>query len=103
MLKKFGVQVQALTPDVARGLGIPFIQGLLVADVQPGSPAAAAQFQRGIVITQVAGEEVASMDRVAEQLEDVKAGDMVSMAVIVTGRRGNVLFQQTANVSLKSR
>jgi hypothetical protein len=40
---------------------------------------------------------------VAEQLEDVKAGDMVSMAVVVSERRGNVLFRQTANVSLKSR
>ena len=103
MLKKFGVQVQALTRELAQGLGIPFTQGLLVADVEPGSPGAAAQFQRGIVITQVAGEGVASMDRVAEQLEDVKAGDMVSMAVVVTERRGNILLQQTANVSLKSR
>jgi S1-C subfamily serine protease len=103
MLKKFGVQVQALTRELAQGLGIPFTQGLLVADVEPGSPGAAAQFQRGIVITQVAGEGVASMDRVAEQLEDVKAGDMVSMAVVVTERRGSILLQQTANVSLKSR
>src|SRR6266404_9947618 len=98
MLKKFGVQVQALTRDLAQGLGIPFTQGLLVSDVQPGSPAAAAQFHRGIVITQVAGEGVASMDRMAEQLEDVKAGDMVSMAVIVAERRGNVLLRRTANV-----
>jgi serine protease Do len=103
MLKKFGVQVQTLTRDMAQGLGIPFTPGLLVADVQPGSPGAVAQFQRGIVITQVAGEGVASMDRVAEQLEDVKADDMVSMAVVVTERRGNVVLQQTANVSLKSR
>ena len=103
MLKKFGVQVQVLTRDLAQGLGIPLTQGLLVAAVEPGSPGAAAQFQRGIVITQVAGEGVASMDRVAEQLEDVKAGDMVSMAVVVTERRGSILLQQTANVSLKSR
>jgi S1-C subfamily serine protease len=103
MLKKFGVQVQVLTRDLAQGLGIPLTQGLLVAAVEPGSPGAAAQFQLGIVITQVAGEGVASMDRVAEQLEDVKAGDMVSMAVVVTERRGSILLQQTANVSLKSR
>ena len=103
MFVKFGVQVQPLTRDLAQGLGIPFTQGLLVADVQPGSPGETAQFQRGLVITQVAGEAVASMDRVAEQLEDVKAGDMVSMAVVVSESRGNVLLQQTANVSLKSR
>jgi S1-C subfamily serine protease len=103
MFKKFGVQVQPLTRDLAQKLGIPFTQGLLVADVQPGSPGEIAQFQRGLVITQVAGEAVASMDRVAEQLEDVKTGDMVSMAIVVNERRGNVLLQQTANVSLQSR
>jgi S1-C subfamily serine protease len=103
MFKKFGVQVQPLTRDLAQKLGIPFTQGLLVAEVQPGSPGEIAQFQRGLVITQVAGEAVASMDRVAEQLEDVKTGDMVSMAVVVNERRGNVLLQQTANVSLQSR
>jgi S1-C subfamily serine protease len=103
MFKKFGVQVQPLTRDLAQKLGIPFTQGLLVAEVQPGSPGEIAQFQRGLVITQVAGEAVASMDRVAEQLEDVKTGDMVSMAIVVNERRGNVLLQQTANVSLQSR
>jgi S1-C subfamily serine protease len=103
MFKKFGVQVQPLTRDLAQKLGIPFTQGLLVAEVQPGSPGEIAQFQRGLVITQVAGEAVASMSRVAEQLEDVKTGDMVSMAVVVNERRGNVLLQQTANVSLQSR
>jgi serine protease Do len=103
MFKKFGVQVQPLTRGQAQELGIPDTSGLLVADVQPGSPGEIAQFQRGLVITQVAGETVASTDRVAEQLEDVKAGDMVSMAVVVSERRGNVLFRQTANVSLKSR
>jgi S1-C subfamily serine protease len=103
MLKKFGVQVQPLTRDLAQGLGIPFTQGLLVADVEPGSPAEMAQFQRGLVIMQVAGESVGSMDRVAEELEDVKTGDMVSMAVVVSERRGTVILQQTANISLKSR
>ncbi len=103
MLKKFGVQTQPLTHELAEGMGIPFVQGLLVADVQPDSPASVAQFQRGMVVTQVAGEGVALPDRVAEQLEDVKTGDMVSMSVLAFERRGNALWQQIANVSLKSR
>jgi S1-C subfamily serine protease len=65
--------------------------------------AAQAGFQSKMVITQVGGEEITSMDRLAEQLADVKKDDMVSMSVIVTERRGNVILRQTANVSLKAR
>ena len=103
MLSRFGVQVQPLTPDLAEALGFFSIQGLAVASVERDSPADCAGFQSKMVITQVGGEEITSMDRLAEQLADVKKDDMVSMSVIVTERRGNVILRQTANVSLKAR
>lgn len=103
MLKKFGLQVQPLTRELAESSGIFFTEGLLVSGVQSNSPAADAGFYREIVITQVGGEEIKSMDRLAEQLADVKTGDMVSMSVIVNETRGNVILRQTANVSLKAR
>jgi serine protease Do len=103
MLKKFGLQVQPLTRDLANALGISYAKGLLVSDVQKGSPAAEAGFSRGIVITHVGGEEIESMDRLAEQLADVKSGDNVSMAILVSERRGNMMWQQTTNVTLKAR
>jgi S1-C subfamily serine protease len=103
MLKKFGLQVQPLTRDLAAALDISFVPGLVVSDVQSNSPAARADFHPKIVITQVGGEEVKSMDRLAEQLADVKKDDMVSMSVIVSENRGNVRLQQMANVSLKAR
>jgi S1-C subfamily serine protease len=103
MLKKFGLQVQPLTRDLANAMGVSFAQGLLVSDVQLGSPGAEAGFSRGIVITHVGGEEVQSMDRLAEQLADVKPGDTVSMAVLVSERHGNVMWQQTTSISLKAR
>jgi S1-C subfamily serine protease len=103
MLKKFGLQVQPLTRDLANAMGVSFAQGLLVSDVQKGSPGAEAGFSRGIVITHVGGEEVQSMDRLAEQLADVKPGDTVSMAVLVSERHGNVMWQQTTSISLKAR
>jgi S1-C subfamily serine protease len=103
MFEKFGLQVQPLTRDLAAALGISFIPGLVVSDVQSNSPAAYADFHPKIVITQIGGEEVKSMDRLAEQLADVKKDDMVSMSVIVSENRGNVRLQQMANVSLKAR
>jgi S1-C subfamily serine protease len=103
MLNRFGVQVQPLTRDLAEALGVSLMRGLLVAGVEQNSPAAKAGFQSKMVITQVGGEEITSMDRLAEQLADVKKDDIVSMSVIVSERRGNVILRQTANVSLKAR
>lgn len=100
---KFGLQVQELTADLAEALGIPITQGLLITDVEKGSPAAAAGLRRGLVITHVAGEEVQLMERLAERLADVKSGDALTLAIFLIERRGNLLIQQTVRVTLKAR
>lgn len=57
-----GVQVQNLTPAVARDLGISGgITGVVVSSVDPGSPAAAAGLDRGDVIQEVNRKPVHSM------------------------------------------
>jgi len=103
MNQKFGLEVQPLTPKLAEAEGVSSTQGLLVAGVQRGSPAEKAGFFPRIVITQVSGEQISSMDRLAEQLSDVEAGDMVSMSVIITESEGGAILQEMANVSLKAR
>ena len=103
MFKKFGVQVQELTSELAQALGFSSVQGILVSDVQRGSPAAEAGLRRGMVITHVGGEEFDSMDRLAEELAGIKSGDVVSMAVFITEHRGNFTVQQTTSVALKAR
>ncbi len=76
---------------------------MTLADVEKGSPAAEADFQRGIVITHFGGEGIQSLDRPAEQLADMKSGDTVSIVVFISERQRNVTFQQNVPVSLKSR
>jgi S1-C subfamily serine protease len=103
MQKKFGVGVQPLTDDLADALGISSAQGLLITDVQRGSPGAEAGLRRGVVITHFAGEEIQSGDGLAEQLADVKTGDAVNLVIFVSERRGTVTLQQTGKVTLKAR
>jgi S1-C subfamily serine protease len=103
MHRKFGLQVQELTVDLAATMGVSATQGLLVADVEKGSPAAASGFNRGIVITHVGGEEIQSLDQLAEKLADIQVGDSISMATVMIEHRGNFLLQQSANVTLKAR
>jgi serine protease Do len=45
-----GVQIQEVTPEIAKGLGIAKDQGALIADVTQGSPAAKAGLKQGDVI-----------------------------------------------------
>src|SRR6516165_1545486 len=56
-----GVQIQEVTPDIARSLGLPKVSGALVAKVGAGSPAATAGFERGDVILSVNGLEIRRM------------------------------------------
>jgi S1-C subfamily serine protease len=103
MLAKFGVSVQPLTEELANAFGISVPQGLLVADVQRGSPAADAGLRRGVVILRCAGEDVDSLDKLAEQLADIKTGEAVSFLVSVTERRGPYTVNQAGSVTLKAR
>src|SRR5437667_284530 len=49
----FGLQVEALAPDSADRLSLPFADGLLVVDVATGGPADRAGLKRGDVIREV--------------------------------------------------
>jgi serine protease Do len=103
MWKRFGLTVQPMTADLADALHMSTVQGLLVSDVQKGSPAATAGLRRGVVITHIAGEEIDSLERLAEQLSDTKTGDAVSFLIVVNERRGGFMVQQTGKVTLPVR
>jgi len=103
MWKRFGLQVQPFTQQLADALGIPPMQGVLVSDVQRDGPGDDAGFRRGMVITHMGGEEFQSMDQLAEQLAGIKSGDQVSMAICVTEQRSGFTLTQTTGVTLRAR
>jgi serine protease Do len=53
-----GVQIQELTPEMAKSFGLTVTSGALVADVSPDSPAARAGIRRGDVIAELNGKPV---------------------------------------------
>jgi serine protease Do len=103
MRERFGLQIQPLTPDLAEAMGLRLAQGLIVADVEKGGPADEAGFGPGIVITHLSGQQIDSMDRLAERLADLRPGDVVSLVVFISERRGALTVQRTASVSLTAR
>ncbi|HLN29352.1 MAG TPA: PDZ domain-containing protein, partial [Gemmataceae bacterium] len=72
---RWGLSLADLTPDVRNELQPrKSVQGAIVEDVQPGSPADNAGLQRGDVIMEVNRRAVKSSAEVAEALSSVPSG-----------------------------
>jgi serine protease Do len=56
-----GVQIQEVTPELAKSLGLPKAEGALVADVTSGGPAEKIGIKQGDVIMSFDGHEVAKL------------------------------------------
>ncbi len=77
----FGLQLQTLTPDLARAFGASGATGVLVSDVERGSPAAQGGFRQGMIIYKVGTYDVTSPARLDALLKDVEGGTAVDFVV----------------------
>jgi serine protease Do len=91
-----GVQIQAVTEDIAEGLGLDDEQGALVAGVEPGSPAEKAGLVSGDVIVGFEGEKVL---RLKDLTRLVAAAEPKSKVEVEVWRQGN---RETLDVVLGS-
>jgi len=68
----FGLEVQPLTGDLAKSLGLAGnLQGLLVSSVKEGSPAEAAGIEAGNVITQVVRDHKIQPIKTVQEFQDL--------------------------------
>ncbi len=82
----FGVQIQTVTEDLAKGLGLKEPQGALVASVVADSPAAKAGVQTGDVIIGYNGKQVARMRDLPRMVAETKADTRVDIKVWRQGK-----------------
>jgi serine protease Do len=76
-----GVQVETMTPDIARQLGLPALtKGVVITDIDPSSAAADAGLQRGDVIEEVNRKPVANVQEFRQALE---SGSKQSVLLLV--------------------
>jgi len=83
-----GLVVQNLTPDLAQHFGVR--RGVVVAQVEPKSPAEAAGIARGDAVTKVDGREVASREEFEQRIEDHAEGDRLTLTLRREGRDEDV-------------
>jgi S1-C subfamily serine protease len=92
-----GIEGQTLSPDVAKALGLKTTEGVLVARVVSGSPAAKAGIKGGSgqqvlqgqpyvtggdIITSIDGTTLTSMQQLAGIINSHKAGDTVKLTIV---------------------
>ena len=83
---QLGVAVQEITPDRAKGFGLPNTGGALVSDVTAGSAAAKAGLQVGDVITSVDGKTVGTSSDLPPLIGTLAPGSKVALGVVRDGK-----------------
>jgi len=78
---KWGLQLQDINPEIARQLGLEDDHGVVVAGVQPGSPAYRASIQPGDVILEVNRQTVKSANDLKEKIAGAKDSDALLLLV----------------------
>jgi serine protease Do len=74
-----GVFTQELTPELARHSGVR--KGVIIATVEPKSPAADAGLVRGDLILKIDGREVGSPDEFEGRIADHQVGDDITLTI----------------------
>jgi S1-C subfamily serine protease len=84
-----GVQMTTLTPDLAiennndpnSPMQLPEINGVLVVQVLPNTPAAKAGLHRGDTILQIDGQPVATADGLQSAIENSQVGNLLKLKI----------------------
>jgi serine protease Do len=101
--RMLGLTLQLLTPDLSEALGVPAGTGVLISDVEPGSPAARSGLQRGLVIYRLGRYEVNSPEEVESLLNRAQRNASVDLTVGVVRQVNDRVVQQIQTVSVTSR
>jgi len=74
---ELGLQLQEITPDLARGHGLASDKGLIVTDVDPNGLAAEGGIRRGDIIVEVNQKPVDTVKELQQVVASTKKGDMM--------------------------
>jgi serine protease Do len=84
---QIGASSQTITPVLAKGLGLQRDWGVVISDVEPGSPAARAGLQPGDVIAELNGKAMENARQFDVNLYRSRPGQEVILAVDRGGKR----------------
>jgi serine protease Do len=79
--QRLGIQVAPLTAELARQHGFDSTEGVIITEVQPGSPAARHRLQRGMRIVAVDRQPVRDSGQIQRLLQAKRGGEVVSLDI----------------------
>jgi serine protease Do len=94
-----GVDVQANSPDLAAGLHLSKVSGVIVSDVLPGSPAETAGVQPQDIVTTVDGTATEIVPMFSLEMSAHNPGDLVTLGLL----RGTTALSVKVSVIEESR
>jgi serine protease Do len=77
-----GLRVQQVDESIARAIGLEKPEGVIINDVQDGSPAAKAGVKVGDIILEVNGEKITSSDSIEDAVNYAKTGDVLHLRIL---------------------
>lgn len=83
-----GLELQEVTPDLARAHELPSDKGLIITDLDPAGAAADAGLRRGDIILEVNQKPVETIAEFRKKVEETEAGEM--MLLLVKRREGSL-------------
>jgi serine protease Do len=90
-----GLTVQDLDPSLARYFSVSQATGVLVARVEPDSPASRAGIREGGVVMAIDGHPVTSVENYHARMRDISTGDRLELGLITDGHERQIVLQST--------
>ena len=100
---KTGASVQDLTPQLAQAFGLRDISGVVVSDVESGSPAAKTGLTADMIITAINDQAVSGQVVLAKALHARKKGDKATLEVLVPRQRGPMVVYYRERTEIQVR
>src|SRR5216684_3858521 len=85
-----GIMVQDVTPAIAKAMGQSELRGALVGDVKTSSPAGKAGLQRGDIILEINGKQVADSRELRMNISMMKPDADVKVKILREGKQSDV-------------
>lgn len=101
--QKIGASLQELDADLAESMGLRRSDGLIVAGVDRGGPAADAGLQRGAVVQAIDGQPVSDLVTAAKRLYARQRGERATLTVFIQRVSGPFVRRATRDLEVKVR
>jgi len=84
-----GMEVQEITPEMAKNYGLSRTTGVIIVQVENGSPAAEAGLSQGDIIVEIDKKQIDSLRTFNQLMAEVKEGDTI---LFLIDRGGTTIF-----------